>query len=199
MKHKSEQIIFVVALLVLIGSLFVITDQAEAIKGHAESVENYELTVLELRFDKTELQRKVDQKIVSLEDSEYFYPVDSPQITSGMGLRISPITDVWGVHYGTDLKSYTSMNVYAVRAGIVVTHYPAGNGYWRGHDVFGSLIEIRHKNGISRYGHMKETYVKEGQQIEAGEPIGIIGNEGLSRGKHLHFEYILDIFYKGKG
>ncbi|MFX0112784.1 M23 family metallopeptidase, partial [Bacillus pumilus] len=36
--------------------------------------------------------------------------------------------------------------------------------------------------------HVHERFVKKGDQVEAGQPIGIIDNTVASRGTHLHFE-----------
>jgi len=120
-------------------------------------------------------------------------PVDNPIITSEVGVRISPITGLNSIHYATDMYSEESMNVYAVEDGVVVLHYPAPNGYFKGHSVYGGLIEILHNGGLSRYGHMSETYIQEGMKVRAGDVIGRIGDTGLSRGLHLHYEYFMKL------
>ncbi|MEM6523662.1 MAG: M23 family metallopeptidase [Bacteroidota bacterium] len=55
----------------------------------------------------------------------------------------------------------------------------------------GNYILILHKDGtIAKYFHLKKNGVKVGlgDQIEAGDIIGLSGNTGWSTGPHLHFE-----------
>jgi murein DD-endopeptidase MepM/ murein hydrolase activator NlpD len=60
----------------------------------------------------------------------------------------------------------------------------------------GYYVDIRSKiNGkwyVTRSGHMEEgtLKVKTGQKVEAGTPLGIMGNTGASAGRHLHFEIV---------
>lgn len=129
----------------------------------------------------------------SIPESITVDPVDSPIITSEVGVRVSPITGLNSIHYATDMYSEESMNVYATKDGVVVLHYPPPNGYFKGHPTYGGLIEILHNDGLSRYGHMSETYVQEGQSVKAGDIIGRIGDTGLSRGLHLHYEYFMKL------
>jgi murein DD-endopeptidase MepM/ murein hydrolase activator NlpD len=185
---------FIMALVIILAGCFLVNKQGKVIKEQAKVIIDHEFTELRLNLDNTEMRRIIDLKTVTLDDNEYYMPVDNPVITDGLGRRISPITGLKSIHYGSDMYSNATMNVYAVKDGMVVNHYPAGDGFFHGHDIFGSLIEIRHDNGISRYGHMKETFVREDQIVKAGDLIGIIGAEGLSVGKHLHFSYLLDIF-----
>ena len=45
---------------------------------------------------------------------------------------------------------------------------------------------------FSGYGHVKKILVSNGQSVKQGEVIAIMGNEGVSTGKHLHFEIFTD-------
>ena len=51
------------------------------------------------------------------------------------------------------------------------------------------MVEVDHGNGLAtRYGHMSEVQVTEGQEIKAGAVLGRIGSTGRSTGPHLHYE-----------
>lgn len=61
------------------------------------------------------------------------------------------------------------------------------NSGWDG--GYGKLIVISHPNGTQTvYGHCYTIFVSEGDHVEQGQVIGIIGNTGKSTGPHLHFE-----------
>ncbi|MNJ79273.1 Stage II sporulation protein Q [compost metagenome] len=48
---------------------------------------------------------------------------------------------------------------------------------------------IDHKNGFETvYGHLSSYKVSEGDIVEKGQNIGIMGSTGNSTGVHLHFE-----------
>ena len=54
---------------------------------------------------------------------------------------------------------------------------------------YGNLVEIEHPNGIvSRYAHLSQVLVTQGQQVAAGSVIGLVGSTGRSTGPHLHYE-----------
>jgi Peptidase family M23/LysM domain len=54
---------------------------------------------------------------------------------------------------------------------------------------FGNLVIIRHYNGLETYyAHLSKTIVKVNQIVKSGDPIGLGGSTGRSRGPHLHFE-----------
>ena len=53
---------------------------------------------------------------------------------------------------------------------------------------FGYIV-IRHNNGLETiYGHLSKQLVTEGEEVRAGDVIGLGGNTGRSTGSHLHFE-----------
>ena len=50
---------------------------------------------------------------------------------------------------------------------------------------------LRHSDSMeTRYAHMSELYVKQGENVERGQTLGLSGNTGDSTGPHLHFEVI---------
>ena len=58
---------------------------------------------------------------------------------------------------------------------------------------YGLYVIIESPDGITTlYGHLSGIYVKEGQEVRAGQPIGPVGNTGHSTGTHLHFETLVD-------
>lgn len=109
-------------------------------------------------------------------------PVVGP-ITSAFGGRDHPITGVSGGHFGTDVGAGCDSPIYATGDGLV-TVAGAMSGY--GHVIF-----IDHGNEVStRYGHMYASgvLVSAGEQVRAGQVIGLVGSDGDSTGCHLHFE-----------
>jgi len=60
---------------------------------------------------------------------------------------------------------------------------------WEG--GYGNRIEIQHNNGfISSYSHLSEFKVEIGDEVMAGQVIGIIGSTGWGTGVHLHWELL---------
>ena len=106
----------------------------------------------------------------------YHMPTNHTQVTSNFGAR-------WGrQHKGLDIKVYIGDPIYAAFDGKVrvVRNEPRG---------YGKYIVIRHTNGLeTTYGHLSKQLVREGQDVRAGETIGLGGNTGRSTGSHLHFE-----------
>ena len=126
-------------------------------------------------------------------------------VTSAFSERKAPIkmaggSDDGDLHKGLDLVPMIDQNrvnknsqVLATADGVIYIHYPPKGGKFKGHPVYGSLIIIDHGGGIfTLYGHMKETWVREGQRVKQGEPLGIIGSTGISTGIHLHWEIVFD-------
>ncbi|MGW8142978.1 MAG: peptidoglycan DD-metalloendopeptidase family protein [Anaerolineales bacterium] len=71
--------------------------------------------------------------------------------------------------------------IYAPADGVVVFAGPLV--------VRGNAVMIDHGYGIySGYMHQKEIKVEEGEHVESGQVIGIVGGTGRVNGPHLHFE-----------
>ena len=95
-----------------------------------------------------------------------------------------------GYHAGVDLKSSSgSQTIKAFGDGVVVDKGRNGSG----NTGNGYYVTIRHtlpsgETVYSFYGHLKQqASVNIGEQIKAGQTIGIMGSTGNSTGPHLHF------------
>ena len=54
-----------------------------------------------------------------------------------------------------------------------------------------NLVQVRHADGLTAiYGHLKKgsAAVSVGQQVSAGDVLGVVGSSGCSTAPHLHFE-----------
>ena len=105
------------------------------------------------------------------------WPATCSTVSSPFGWR-------WGaLHDGTDIAGcgYGS-NIFSAESGTVVTvSYKFDNGQY---------ITIRHDNGYyTMYAHLCSgcTYVKVGDRVTRGQPIGGMGQTGFATGVHLHF------------
>ena len=88
----------------------------------------------------------------------------------------------WDLHRAIDIAARHGDVVMAADAGTVVY----AEWGWAG---YGNLVVVDHGNGFrSYYGHLYGFYVDVGEQVERGQPLGALGNTGLSTGPHLHFE-----------
>ncbi len=57
------------------------------------------------------------------------------------------------------------------------------------------MIFLDHGYGYeTRYAHLSQFRVKKGDRVNRGDIIGLVGNTGLSRGPHLHYE----VLYQGR-
>jgi murein DD-endopeptidase MepM/ murein hydrolase activator NlpD len=116
------------------------------------------------------------------------WPTVKPfKISSYYGYRVHPITGVSHLHSGVDITGTSSKNVFAVQSGKVIV---ASTGWNYG---AGINIKIDHGNGyISQYMHLAKLNVREGETVDKGQVIGLIGCTGSCTGTHLHFTMYKD-------
>lgn len=121
---------------------------------------------------------------------------DNPFISSGFGYREDPLGGDDGymrLHRGVDIAEPVGAPVRAVRRGVVAECWPAPNGYYDGHPVYGGMLVVYHGDGMyTLYGHLSSTTVIEDDWVDCGQVIGAIGDTGKSTGPHLHFEVVVD-------
>lgn len=113
---------------------------------------------------------------------------DYVRLTSPFGRRVSPILGVEMDHIGLDIETVWRARVVAIAPGEVVEHWPAPDGYYKGHRIYGGMVRIDHGEYETVYAHLHETFVHTGQHVSAGSEIGRVGGTGIVDGEHLHFE-----------
>jgi murein DD-endopeptidase MepM/ murein hydrolase activator NlpD len=92
-----------------------------------------------------------------------------------------------GEHFGVDIVAQNDEAVKATLSGTVVfTGWTVDQGY---------VIQLQHDNNLmSVYKHNSVLLRRQGEKVESGEAIAIVGNTGeTSTGPHLHFE----LWYQG--
>ncbi len=106
------------------------------------------------------------------------------RLASGFGRRIHPVYKVKKMHTGIDFSAPIGTPIYATADGVVDDVHVSFSGY-------GKSIEIDHGFGFkTKYAHMHEFAVKEGERVKRGQVIGYVGNTGTSTASHLHYEVI---------
>ena len=113
-----------------------------------------------------------------LEEIEFYLP----PIEGIVSKSFNPKTG----HFGVDIVGQKEEPIKATLKGIVIFSNWTSNQ--------GNVIIIQHTNSlISIYKHNSSLLKKEGETVEAGDPIAIIGNSGeYTDGSHLHFELWLN-------
>lgn len=116
----------------------------------------------------------------SPKETPSFWPVRGA-VTSRFGVRRSPYGDGREMHPGIDIRA---------RHGVPVTAGGDGKVAFAGRDPgYGGLVIIRHGGELATlYGHLSALYVREGQTVRRGQPIGAVGATGRATGNHLHYE-----------
>ncbi len=101
------------------------------------------------------------------------------------------------VHHGVDMPNPVGTVVRAAGSGTVI--YSA-DGRLAQTDIFqnspsyGNVIVIQHDFGYNGmfiwtlYAHLSSAFVRAGETVAAGQPIGQVGQTGRVTGPHLHFE-----------
>ncbi len=145
-------------------------------------LDNFEALLKQQEYQLTLLEEVLMNKDVLREIMPSGLPVNKGGwISSGFGSRIHPISGKRKMHLGVDFPGRRGTEILAVAPGVVTkSKYVSGYGY---------MIEIRHADGyLTRYAHNSKLLVGEGDLIEKGEKIALMGSTGSATGTHLHFE-----------
>ena len=116
-------------------------------------------------------QRRFRKLTVSL-------PLHVMKISSGFGYRTDPFTGKKKFHNGIDLRADKGTATFSMLTGVIIM---VGSDNSRG-----NYIMIRHGNYVVTYCHLSRILVRQGQMVEPGETVGLVGSTGRSTGPHLH-------------
>ena len=120
----------------------------------------------------------------------------SPPVGKGFRLtspfsRARTLNGVTRPHSGTDWAPPTPGQKGTIAVAVAdATVKDVGFGVLPGHT--GLIVVLDHgivggDRTLTNYGHLAEAYVKKGQRIKVGQPIGEVGTTGASTAIHLHF------------
>ncbi len=109
------------------------------------------------------------------------YPVQLVNITSYFGRRRDPINRRQSrFHAGVDLGGPNGALIMSAGPGVVA------HADWQGGG--GNHIIVVHPNGYrTHYSHLSRILVEQGTLVNAGTPLGLMGETGRATGPHLHF------------
>jgi len=126
-----------------------------------------------------ELAQAAEQRSSRWAATPSIWPVKG-WVTSGFGPRISPFTEKPGWHDGLDIGAAPNSPVQAPAQGrVILASF---------HPKLGNIVKLDHGFGIETlYGHLAKSLVKEGQRVNRGDVVGLVGSTGLSTGPHLHY------------
>ena len=147
-----------------------------------------------LGYETTQNSNDWSQSFNSDGTESFPLPAGKYKITSCVGERT--IDGELSNHGGIDIAVSRNTPLYSWKKGAVVsTNNSCGEGFY-GNSCgggYGNYVIIEHisENGekqYTMYAHMSSVNVSSGDQVSAGQQIGLSGNSGSSTGPHLHFE-----------
>lgn len=127
---------------------------------------------------------QMDQLVGLLRYLPLGYPGNG-HINSSYGPRRSPFNGRMRMHQGIDIAMPYGSYIHATGEGTVVSV--------RRERTYGLVVDVDHGNGImTRYAHLSKIFVEQGEELCAGEVLGLAGSTGHSTGPHLHYEVRVD-------
>lgn len=106
------------------------------------------------------------------------YPLDAKGfVTRGVGSG----QEYGATHPGLDIAVPEGTEVRAAGGGLVVEVSETPE--------YGKMVRLAHPQGYeTRYGHLSQVRVRQGDRLSIGTVLGLSGNTGRSTAPHLHFE-----------
>jgi murein DD-endopeptidase MepM/ murein hydrolase activator NlpD len=123
-------------------------------------------------------QWQADVELGDKDDGTLLWPVREGFYVRGYG------SGSGGYHLAIDVQGERGLSVLAAAPGVVGYAGTKLRGY-------GNAIMIIHPgNKITLYAHNERNEVVPGQRVKRGQRIAALGSTGISRGPHVHFEFM---------
>lgn len=127
---------------------------------------------------KTYLKPKYE-KSINISKGNFRYPLENAKVFHNYGIYKNDKSGVVLQNPGIDFKARTGTRALCSSEGTVSLVYTL-SGY-------NTIIIVEHANGIRTvYGNLFKTYVRKGDTVQKGQPLGITGE--TIDGEYLHFE-----------
>ena len=110
-------------------------------------------------------------------------PTTRPYLSYGFGSRIHPLFGSEDFHKGLDFLAKEGTPIYSSIEGEVSVVR---------NESMGLCVITRLENISVYYMHLSATNLEEGELVQAGTIIGLMGNTGYSTESHLHFQVEID-------
>jgi septal ring factor EnvC (AmiA/AmiB activator) len=131
--------------------------------------------------DILQMAKNKSEMLASIPSIQPISNKDLKRLASGYGVRMHAILKVKRMHMGCDFSAPQGTPIFSTGDGKVTKA--------RYYKSSGNMITIDHGYGYqTKYLHMSKFAVKEGQKVKRGDIIGYVGNTGLSKAPHCHYE-----------
>jgi murein DD-endopeptidase MepM/ murein hydrolase activator NlpD len=131
-----------------------------------------------------QLDEAFQERLRFLSSTPSIMPVQG-WFSTGFGWRKDPITGKRQFHRGIDIVADSGTPIRAPADGVITRTARVSD--------YGKMVDMSHGFGYStRYGHMSEILVRNGQRVRRGDVIGRVGSTGRSTGPHVHYEVFRD-------
>ena len=152
-----------------------------------QTKKEYQAWLAQLAAQNQNASEAIKAKLAEIGVTGFTWPVPGYNyITSEFGGRIHPILGIYKLHDGMDISGggIDGKPIIAAYGGTVVLS--------RSYYGYGNCVKIDHGGGIQTlYAHASALLVTEGQKVNAGDTIALVGSTGNSTGPHLHLSLII--------
>ena len=132
--------------------------------------------------DETNSGRSMNDKkvaAVTAKSVQPIWPVEKNSLMQTYGWQQHPVFHDWRYHQGIDIAASSGTKVKAVMPGVVKKVDRD--------DQYSYTVCIHHLDWTASYSSLASSMVKEGDTINQGTIIGIVGKSELEPYEHLHF------------
>lgn len=143
---------------------------------------NTDITKLKAAAKKYRQSLEAERKALVMSKVPSMWPVRG-EISSDFGSRFHPVYGYSRFHSGLDIAAPSGLPIVATAVGNVTY-----SGWMQG---YGYAVEVDHGNGLKTlYAHCSQVLVQNGQYVQAGQKVALVGSTGVSTGPHCHYEVL---------